>query len=298
MKKNLEYCTVPIHFGNLQGQHEISSDSLLVFIEAYKEIADFFGVEVEVQIGVPTEGGWKSKLTMGAIIVGTLNFIGIDNLSILFTGKESKEWFYSAHNRIKLISEFITTEANSMSDEIPKECTKQKNKIYQQFQKDDCIDSFKIDTFPAIPKINFQNYIKEIPKEEVIYLGETNIIVHSPDWKGKRSWRGKIEIINDRENAFDFDKDLTGKFWERVKLDLLPLHTTDVMRVQLIKRPTYKVKYLAIRVLKYNDDEIDTPLDITDISKFAILDNSTLKEEINLFSFEHGQLKEKNEHTV
>ena len=54
----------------------------------------------------------------------------------------------------------------------------------------------------------------------------------------------KIEIIDDKESAFDFDKDLTGKFWERVKLDTLPLHTTDVMRVQLLKRPSNKVKYL------------------------------------------------------
>lgn len=293
MKKNLEYCTVPIHFGNLQGKHEISSNSLLVFIEAYKEISDFFGVEIDVQIGVPTEGGWKSNLIFG------ISFIGFNTFVALLTGETADDWAKKGHTEIvKYINAFITTEANGLSDEIPKECTKQKNKIYQQFQKDDCIDSFKIDTFPAIPKINFGHYIKEIPEEEVIYLGETDITVHSPAWKGNRAWKGKIEILSDKENAFGFDKTLTGKFWERVTLDLLPLHTTDVMRVQLIKRPTHQVKYLAIRVLKYNDDEIDTPLDITDISKFAILDNSILKEEINLFSFEHGRLKEKNEHTV
>ncbi len=193
---------------------------------------------------------------------------------------------------VRQINEFITTEATNLSDEIPKECIKPKNKIYQQFQKDNCIDSFKIDDFPAIPKINFQNYIKEIPEEEMIYFGETDITVHSPDWKGKRSWKGKIEILNDKENAFGFDKALTGKFWEKVKLDLLPLHTTDIMRVQLVKRPTHKVKYLAIRVLKYNEEEIDAPLSATDIGKFAILDNS-IEEEINLFSFEYGQSVEK-----
>lgn len=79
-----------------------------------------------------------------------------------------------------------------------------------------------------------------------IYLGEANITVHSPDWKGKRSWRGKIDILEDSASAFAFDKDLTGKFWEMVKLDALPLHTTDVMKVQLVKRPTNKVKYLVI----------------------------------------------------
>lgn len=292
MKKTLEYCTVPIHFGNLQGQHEIDSNSLLVFIEAYKEISDFFGVEVEVQIGVPTEGGWKSNLLFG------VSFIGFNSFVALLTGQTADDWAKQGHNEIvKYINEFITTEANNLSDEIPKECTKQKNKIYQQFQKDDCIDSFKIDTFPAIQKINFQNYIKDIPEEEVIYLGETDITVHSPDWKGKRAWKGKIEILNDKENAFGFDKDLTGKFWEKVKLDLLPLHTTDVMRVQLIKRPTDKVKYRAIRVLKYNEDEIDTPISDNDISKFALMGSSG-EEELNLFSFEFGELKGKNEHTV
>lgn len=291
MKKNLEYCTIPIHFGNFQGKHEINSNSLLVFIEAYKEISDFFGVEIEVQIGIPTEGGWKSNLLFG------ISFIGFNSFVALLTGETADDWAKKGHTEIvKYINEFITTEANDLSDEIPKECTKQKNKIYQQFQKDDSIDSFKIDTFPAIPKINFQNYIKEIAEEEVIYLGETDITVHSPDWKGKRSWKGKIEILNDKENAFGFDKDLTGKFWEKVKLDLLPLHTTDVMRVQLIKRPTYKVKYLAIRVLKYNEDEIDIPISDNDISKFALMNSS--REELNLFSFEFGRLKEKNEHTV
>lgn len=291
MKKNLEYCTLPIHFGNLQGKHEINSNSLLVFIEAYKEISDFFGVEVEVQIGVPTEGGWMTKLFLG------ISFVGFNSFVALLTGQTADDWAKKGHTEIvKYINTFLTTEANDLSEEIPKDCVKQKNKIYEQFQKDDCIDSFKIDTFPAIPKINFQNYIKEIPEEEVIYLGETDITVHSPDWKGKRSWKGKIEILNDKENAFGFDKDLTGKFWEKVKLDLLPLHTTDVMRVQLIKRPTHKVKYLAIRVLKYNEDEIDIPISENDISKFAFMDSS--REEVNLFSFEYGQLNEQHEQTV
>ena len=74
----------------------------------------------------------------------------------------------------------------------------------------------------------------------------------------------------DNENAFDFDKDLTGKFWEKVKLDALPLHTTDVMRVQIVKRPTNKVKYLVIRVLSYNNVEIDAPLESPELSRFTI----------------------------
>lgn len=293
----MEPYILPIHFGNLQGKHEINSNSLLTFVEAYKEIGEIFGLNTDIQIGIPEEGGWKSRLTIGAIVVATLNFIGIDNLSILFTGKESKEWFYSAHNRLKLINEFIITEATNLSDEFPKECIKQKNRIYQQFQKDNCIDSFRMGGFPAIPKNNFHLYIKEVPDEEYMYLGETNITVHSPDWKGKRSWRGNIEILEDKESAFDFDKDLTGKFWEKVKLDFLPLHTTDVMRVQLIKRPTHKVKYLVARVLTYNNETIDLPISEKDINKFATLRTSTksIKKGLDLFSFEYGQLKDIHE---
>ena len=103
-------------------------------------------------------------------------------------------------------------------------------------------------------------------------MGKTKITVHSPDWKGKRSWKGQVEILEDKEVAFDFDKELTGKFWEKVKLDGLPLHTTDVMRVQLVKRPTSRVKYLVIRVLKYNDKDVDSLILEEDIRKIAVVD--------------------------
>jgi hypothetical protein len=272
----METYTLPIHFGNLQGKHEISSDSLLIFVESYKEISEIFGLNVGVQIGIPSEGGWKSKLTISAIVVGALNFIGIDNLSILLTGKESKEWFYSANNRLKLIGEFITTEAVNLSDEFPKECIRQKNKMYQQFQKDGCVDSFRMGDFPAIPKNNFELYIKEVPNEEYEYLGETNITVHSPDWKGTRSWRGNIEMLDDKVSTFAFYRDFTGKFWEKVELDSLSLHTTDIMRVQLIRRPMHKVKYLVARVLTYNDEIIDLPINADDISKIAALNTSLI----------------------
>ena len=62
------------------------------------------------------------------------------------------------------------------------------------------------------------------------------------------------------------------------------------MKVQLIKRPTRQVKYLAIRVLNYNEEEIDTPIANSDISKFALMDYPA-EDELNLFSFEYGKLK-------
>lgn len=269
----VEPYVLPIHFDNFQGKHEINADSLTVFLEAYKEIAENFGLSTDIQIGVPDEGGWETKLTVTAVFVGALNFIGIDNLSILLTGKESKEWFQNEHERLVKINEFITHETKNIPERFPKECIKQKNKMYQQFQKDICIDTFHLGNYPPIPRVNFHLYIKELPDEEYEYLGETNITVHSPDWKGKRSWTGKIDIIDDTASAFAFDKDLTGKFWEKVRLDTLLLHTTDVMKVQLIKRPTNKVKYLVIRVISYNNEKIDSLLSEEDIGKFATFDH-------------------------
>lgn len=256
---------LPIHFGNSQGKHAINADSLLVFIESYKEITEVFGVIVDIQISTPEEGGWKTNL------IFAISFIGINPFITLLTGETADEWTRKGNAEIvRIFNEFITKEAASIPEEFPKECVKQKNKIYLQFQKDNCIDSFRLGDSPPIPSSNFHLYIKEITDDEYEYLGETDITVHSPDWKGKRSWRGKIKILGDTENAFAFDKDLTGKFWEKIKLDLLPLHTADIMRVQLINRPSNKIKYMVIRVLSYNSENIDTPLNNEEIRKHVI----------------------------
>lgn len=273
---------LPIHFGNLQGKHEINTDSLLVFIESYKEIADFFGFTVDIQIGLPEEGGWKTNLFLG------ISFFGASPFITLLTGETADDWAKKGNTEIvKIVNEFITKKAAKIPEEFPKECIKQKNKIYQQFQRDVCIDSFRLGDTPPIPSGNFNLYIKEIEEEEALYLGETEITVHSPDWKGKRSWRGKIKILGDTESAFTFDKELTGMFWEKAKLDRLPLHTTDIMRVQLIKRPSSKVKYSVIRVLSYNGEEIDEPISDEDIRRFAIFSIQTsainLPPQLDLF---------------
>lgn len=263
----MEPYVLPIHFGNFQGKHEINSDSLFTFVEAYKEVAEYFGLSAEIQIGVPEEGGWKANLLFG------VTFIGLSPIIALLTGESADNWGKKGHAyAIQKVNEFITQEAKDIPDEFPKECIKQKNTIYQQFQKDDCIDTFRLGDLPPIPRNNFHLYIRELLDEEYLYLGETDVTVHSPDWKGRRSWRGKIGIVEDKECAFDFDKDLTGEFWERIKLDTLPLHTTDIMRVQLIKRPTNKVKYLVIRVLSYNSEEIDSPISEENIRKFSTVD--------------------------
>lgn len=265
----LEPYVLPIHFDNFQGKHEINSDTLIVFVEAYKEIAEVYGLDLDIQISVPQEGGWKANLVFG------ITFVGLSPFVVLLTGETADDLAKKGHVYVvQKINEFITEQSKNVSDEFPKECIKQKNKIYEQFQKDNCVDTFHLDNFPPIPRSEFYLYIKKLNEDEHVYLGEANITVHSPDWKGTRSWKGKIDIVDEYASSFAFDKDLTGKFWEMVKLDALHLHTTDVMKVQLVKRPTNKVKYLVIRVLSYNEQEVDEAINDDDISKFAVFERT------------------------
>lgn len=256
---------LPIHFGNLQGKHEINATSLFVFITSYKEISEAFGFAVDVQIGIPTEGGWKTNLSF------VIAFIGVSPFVALLTGETADDWAKKGHAEIvKVVNNFITAKAVDIPQNFRKECINQKNKIYRQFQKDACIDTFRLGDLPFIPRQSFHEYINLVPDEQAEYLGETNITVSSPDWKGKRSWRGQIEILDEPQSSFLFVKDLTGKFWEKIKLDSLPLHTTDVMRVQLIRKPSDRVKYQVIRVLSYNGEEIDQALSNVAIHGFAV----------------------------
>ena len=186
-------------------------------------------------------------------------------------GETADEWAKKGHIAIiEAVNNFITTKATDIPQDFPKECVNQKNKIFEQLQKDRCVDSFRLGDLPAIPRGNFHEYINLVPDDLAEYLGETDITVSSPDWKGRRAWRGKIGIIDERQSSFSFDKDLTGKFWEKIKLDSLPLHTTDVMRVQLIKLPSSRIKYQVIRVLIYNNENIDQPISDPEIQRFAV----------------------------
>lgn len=249
-------CNVLIHFENPEGMHEISAETLVIFIDAYKGIAKQFGLEVDLNLTIPEEGGWKAGL-----VVWTISFIGINPLLILFTDKSGEDWAKKARSEIvTLINQYITKKADEIQPPLPRECLEQKNKIYHQLQKDECVTGFKLGGSPAIPKKDFHLYIAELPDEKPIYLGITEISVFSPDWHGKRSWRGSIEILSDQEKSFDFEPDLTDKFWDCVRGDKLTLHTTDVMQVQLIEWPIRKVKHRVVRVLRYNEIQVDDPL--------------------------------------
>ena len=52
--------TLALHFDNFQGKHEISSESLLVFLESYQKIAECIGLKTKIQIGVPKNGGFDT----------------------------------------------------------------------------------------------------------------------------------------------------------------------------------------------------------------------------------------------
>ncbi len=285
MKNTEKTYTLPIYFGNESEKHEIHSNSLIVFVEAYSEIAKQFGITTSIKITPPENGGWKTNLFI------SISFVGVSPIFSLLTGRSTDEWAKITHQKaIETINNFIIKKTEEFPNE-PKDelrrCIKQKNKIYKQFLHDQCIKTFNLDSCSSIPRDNFQFYIKQLKDYENIYLGKANIKVSSPDWKGKRSWQGDIDILNDGKlNSFDFNKNLTGKFWEKIELDALTLHTQDTMSVQLIERPAKQTKYRVIRVLQYNDVDIDSELAKNDIQKITTINNqSKIKNKQNQLEF-------------
>lgn len=275
----MESYSLPIHFEILDNKHQVSSVTLNTFIESYKEIfEELFEQKIEIKIGLAKEGGWLADLIL---------MVGIEFVIPLSTGHSIEEIGKKFHQRsVKLVNEFITSKAeNTTLEKYSRKCIEQKNKIYQQFQDDKCIISFDLDKLPPIPRDNFSFYIKDLPEENSLYCGEAKISVSSPNWKinNKRAWQGEIDILDNKKVAFDFDKELTGKFWEKIKLNAI--NTTsgfDVMIVQLIRRLNSKPQYRVIRVLNFNKQTIDSPLsdhDISGITTGIITKNIDSKEE-------------------
>ena len=111
-----------IHFDNFQGKHEINSDTLIVFVEAYKEIAEIYGISLDIQISVPQEGGWLANLFIGITFVG-----GLSPFVPLLTGETADDWAKKGYvYAVQKINEFIIEQAKNLPDEFPKECIKQK----------------------------------------------------------------------------------------------------------------------------------------------------------------------------
>ena len=266
---------VPIHFGN-DTKHEISEKSLLALLSAYKNIINELGLDVEIHLTTPTDGGWRSSLLIWVFGLFTGALIP------LFTGYSPEELGKMGHKElVRVINEFLTKPNDELKPNIPTECIKHKNNMYQQFQYDECIEYIEIDQSQKIMKNDFNQYITVIEEDndpQCVYIGEKNIIVSSPDWKNKRSWKGTVD---GGEASFKFDLNLTGKFWEKIKLDKLDIHTgTDNMLVQLAMCENVRPKYLVIRVIKYNDMDIDSCLIIEDLNQILSLPD----KEPDLFS--------------
>lgn len=255
---------VPIHFGN-DTKHEISEKSLFVLLSTYKEILRELGVKVEINLSVPSEGGWKTD-----IIINIFSGVVLDSVLITITGYSFVELLKNGRKKvIDVVTRFLTKPIDELPKHIPPNYLILKNHLYQQFQSDDCIEYIEIDQSKKILKHDFNRYIAEVEDDKeddkFIYIGEKNIIVSSPDWKNKRSWKGSVD---NNEVYFKFDLTLTGKFWEKIKLDKLDIHTgTDNMLVQLAMCEKVRPKYLVIRVIKYNDMDIDNQLMIDDLNK-------------------------------
>lgn len=272
---------IPIHFGNPEGKHEISADSLIIFIQSYKEIALHFGYDIDIEIGVPEAGSWKTNLTVKAIRrIATI--LTTDLLVTLFTGMTLEDWAKKANVEFisPLINEFITTPSENTPENIPIKCLEQKNLIFKSFGNDNCIIDFQLANLARIPKINFPNYITEIPEKDsdITYFGEKQIEVSSIDWTGKNVWRGKTTSEH-IDLSFKFDKKLTKSFWRAIENnELKSLHTFDVMRAQLLEIVSDgKPKYEVIRVLNYSIYEIDKALSIEEIEKVIKLKLKQIK---------------------
>jgi hypothetical protein len=190
----MESYLLPIHFEILDNKHEVSSVTLNTFIEAYKEIfEELFEEKIEIKIGVPEEGCFKVVLKVLGVIGVISGLVGIDNLSILFRGKDAKDIFLTGN---KYVTEFISKKAEDAPlEKYPRKCIEQKNKIYQRFQDDKCITSFDLDKFPPIPRNDFNLYIKELPEEYDI------IILDPPAFAKHRDKRHKAIQGYKRLNA-------------------------------------------------------------------------------------------------
>jgi hypothetical protein len=285
---------IPIHFGNPEGKHEISADSLIIFIQSYKKIALCFGLKLDIEIGVPEEGSWKTTIITTVISLALLpigetllsNFVApfftgmtLDELSKKLENSGKKQYAEIIMPLTSAINEFITTPSKNIPDNIPIECLESKNAIFEQFKNDDCIIDFTLADLAIILKNSFPNYIAEIPKETptIKYFGEKEIQVSRLDWSGKNNWFGQI-TSNKTDLSFKFDKKLTKAFWTKIKKNQLDdLTTVDIMKAQLIQKiiSDGKPEYEVIRVLKYSNNEIDSALSHEEIEK--IIQNKLAK---------------------
>lgn len=245
-----------IHIENVDGNHTVSPATLLVLTDVYEDILEFFDVKASLQIGVPQKGCWE--VNIWAIITA----IGISPIAAFLTGKSAEEWALLGREAlIDLCNQLITKPVALFPADTPQEFYRKRNKLYEQLNSDENISEITIGQTCPVPRQEFPLYIAQLTDEEPVYLGEIELLVSSPDWKGKRSWRGRIVGSDEKMSSFTFNRQSTRNFWRRVEQNDLIISTTeDVMKVQLALHPSDKVKKCIIRVLSYNEEVIDPPL--------------------------------------
>lgn len=254
--KEIDAVPVHIHIGNVDGHHTVTPETLFALIEAYDELFHLLNVKADIQIGVPRKGSWEATFEV------LIKYVGISVVVAFVTGLSPEDWAKAGHKTIVgWINRLLTTTVVELPEETPSDFFRKRNKLYERLKADETVASVKLGEASTIPRQDFPLYINELSDEEPVYLGEVELMVSSPDWKGKRSWRGRIVGTGEKMQSFTFDKILTKKFWQRVHQNDLIIRTTeDTLRVQLALHPTEKTKHCIIRVLEYNGEIIDRPL--------------------------------------
>lgn len=83
-------------------------------------------------------------------------FFGVSTFLVLLTGQTAEDLAKVGHEKlISAIDDFITKKTEELEFHPPKECAGQKNRIYRQFEKDECVANFKLGNRTPIPKKNF-----------------------------------------------------------------------------------------------------------------------------------------------
>lgn len=253
--------SLTVHFGLPNDEHDVPATSLIALIDTYHAIFSALKIDATIRLSVPKYGGWKNTFKF------SLNAMPVMAVVIPFlTGQSIDDWTLKGNKAIvKPITEFIISTADKTSEDAPKVCIDAKNKLFQQLEKDTCITFIQLGNSTRIPRNDFNKRIQKLPEDEHSFLGLMEIAILSPDWSGQRAWTGTIFENNKRKKiSFDFDKSSTVNFWALIKQNGLHLKTRDVMVAQLAYNESNKPSYRVMRVIRHNDQEVDSPLSAED----------------------------------
>ncbi|OKH87722.1 hypothetical protein [Thalassospira sp. TSL5-1] len=100
------------------------------------------------------------------------------------------------------------------------------------------------------------------------YVEITTIVVTSPNWEkndNRRQWKGKDTDGHDRYFMIEDDA-----FWFLAEHELLNFHFADRLRVQIKYNlvDDRKIHNIVLKVIKYNDRPVSTPLSQSELEEF------------------------------